>query len=86
MKRTYQLNIINVMADGRVLTYDEFMAQPFVVSVEKNLAFYQLASRVFDPNYYEKERILRAHKKAAERQKELLAQKAAIDKELGISE
>ncbi len=49
--------ITHVMADGKVLSDKEFMAQPYVVVAEDNYDFHVQCNRVFDPNHFEKERM-----------------------------
>ena len=48
--------VTHVMADGKVLTNDEFMSKPYVVVAEDNYEFHVKCNRAFDPNYFEKER------------------------------
>ena len=48
--------ITPVMADGKVLSDEEFMSKPYVVVAEDNYDFHVKANRVLDPLYYEKER------------------------------
>ena len=47
--------ITHIMADGKVLADEEFMAQSYVVVAENNYDFHVQCNRVFDPNYWEKD-------------------------------
>lgn len=49
--------ITHVMADGKALSDEEFMAKPYVVVAEDNYEFHVKCNEVFDPNYWEKERM-----------------------------
>lgn len=70
--------ITHVMADGRVLTNEEFMSKPFVVVAEDNYDFHVRCNRVFDPNYWAKENMRRKWERAERRRAELEAQQAEI--------
>ena len=74
--------VIHVMADGRVLTHEQFMAQPYQVVAEDNYDFHVKCNRVFDPNYYIKEHLRKKLVLAQERRAELEAQQAEIAKKL----
>ena len=63
--------VTHVMADGKVLTHEEFMSKPYIVVAEENYDFHVKCNRVFDPNYYEKERLHRKHILAEQRRAEL---------------
>lgn len=80
MKRK-QVNpkVTHVMADGKVLTHDEFMSKPYIVVAEDNYDFHVKCNQVFDPLYYEKERLRKRQIRAEERRAELEAQQAAIN-------
>lgn len=82
--RQKQINptITHVMADGRVLTHEEFMSKPFVVVAEDNYEFHVQCNRVFDPNYWEKERMRRKWERAEARRAELEAKQAEIAQQL----
>ncbi len=70
------------MADGRVLTNEEFMSKPYVVVAEDNYEFHVKANQVLDPLYYEKERRKKRWERAEARKAELDAQQAAIAAEI----
>lgn len=74
--------ITHVMADGRVLTNEEFMSKPFVVVAEDNYEFHVRCNRVFDPNYWEKEKMRRKWERAEARRMELEAKQAEIARQL----
>lgn len=74
--------ITHVMADGRVLSDEEFMSKPFVIRAEDNIEFLIKANQVLDPNYWEKERRRRKWERAEQRKAELEAQQAAIAREM----
>lgn len=74
--------IIHVMADGKVLTHEEFMAKPYVVVAEDNYDFHVKCSEVLDPNYWEKERMRKQWERAEKRRAELEAQQAEIARKL----
>lgn len=74
--------VTHVMADGKVLTHEEFMSKPFVVVAEDNYEFHVNCNRVFDPNYWEKERRLRKQERAEQRRIELEKQQAEIAQQL----
>ena len=70
------------MADGRALANDEFMREPYIVAAEDNYEFHVECNRVFDPDYYKKEKLKRKYALAARRKAELEAQQAAIASQL----
>lgn len=70
------------MADGRVLTDAEFMNKPYVVVAEDNYDFHAKCNQVFDPNYWEKERMRRKWERSEARRSELEAQQAEIVRQL----
>lgn len=74
--------VTHVMADGKALTHKEFMSKPYIVVAEENYDFHVKCNRVFDPNYYEKERLRRKHILAEQRRAELEAQQAEIAEKL----
>lgn len=80
MKRK-QVNpkVTHVMADGKVLAHEEFMSKPYIVVAEDNHDFHVKCNRVFDPHYFEKERLRKRLIRAEERRAELEAQQAAIN-------
>lgn len=47
-KKRVKPNVINVMADGRVIPDAEFMAQPYVVVAEDNYDFHVKCNRLFE--------------------------------------
>ena len=83
MKRK-QVNptVTHVMADGKVLTHEEFMSKPYTVVAEDNYDFHVRCNQVLDPHYFEKERLRKRQVRAEERRAELEAQQAAISVEL----
>ncbi len=83
MKRK-QINpqITHVMADGKVLSDEEFMSKPYVVVAEDNYEFHVKANRVLDPLFYEKERARKRWERAEKRKAELEVQQAAIAAEM----
>lgn len=74
--------VTHVMADGKVLTHEEFMAQPYKVVAEDNYDFHVKCNQVFDPNYHEKERLRRKFMLTEKRRAELEAQQAEIAAQL----
>lgn len=74
--------VTHIMADGKVLTHEEFMAQPYTVVAEDNLDFHIKCNQVFDPNYYAKEHLRRKYMLAERRRAELNAQAAEIAAQL----
>ena len=58
------------------------MSKPYIVVAEENYDFHVKCNRVFDPNYYEKERLRRKHILAEQRRAELEAQQAEIAEKL----
>lgn len=82
-KKRVNPTVIHVMADGRVLTHEQFMAQPYKVIAEDNYDFHVRCNQVFDPNYYVKEHLRKKLMLAQERRAELEAQQAEIAKQLG---
>ncbi|MCM1296898.1 MAG: hypothetical protein NC311_15270 [Muribaculaceae bacterium] len=82
--RKKQINpqITHVMADGRTLSHEEFMSKPFVVVAEDNYEFHVQCNRVFDPNYWKKERMRRKWERAEARRAELEAKQAEIAQQL----
>ena len=74
--------VTHVMADGKVLTNDEFMRKPYVVVAEDNYDFHAKCNRAFDPNYFEKERMRKRWERAEARRAELEAQQAEIARQL----
>ena len=81
-KRRINPIVTCVMADGRVLTYDEFMSKPYVVVADDNYEFHVKCNREFDPNYWEKERMRRKWERAETRRVELEARQAEIARQL----
>lgn len=74
--------VIHVMADGKVLTHEEFMSKPYIVVAEDNYDFHVRCNKAFDPNYYAKEALRRKHMYAEQRRAELEAQQAEIAEKL----
>lgn len=70
------------MADGKVLSHAEFMSEPYVVVAEENYEFHVKCNTVFDPNYWEKERMRKKWERAEKRRAELEAQQAEIARQL----
>lgn len=70
------------MADGKVLSDEEFMSEPYVVVAEDNYDFHVKANRVLDPLYHEKERARKRWERAEKRKAELEAQQAQIAAEM----
>ena len=70
------------MAGGKVLSDDEFMAQPYVVVAEENYDFHVQCNKVFDPNYWEKERMRRKWERSEARRAKLEAQQAEIARQM----
>lgn len=83
-KKQANPTIIHVMADGRVLTNEEFMAKPYDVCVEKNYDFFVRCNQVLDPNYWEKERLRKKWERAEARRAELEAQQAEVARNLAL--
>lgn len=81
-KKQVNPQITHVMADGKVLSDDEFMAQPYVVVAEENYEFHVQCNRVFDPNYWEKERMRKKWERSEKRRAALEAQQAEIARQL----
>lgn len=82
--RQKQVNpqITHVMADGKVLTNEEFMSKPYIVVAEDNYEFHVRCNRALDPNYWTKERMRKKWERAEARRAELEAQQARIASEL----
>lgn len=81
-KKRVHPTVVNIMADGRVIPDEEFMAQPYKVVAEDNYDFHVKCSRVFDPNHYKKEALRRKYILAEQRRSELEAQQADIAAQL----
>ena len=74
--------ITHVMADGKVLSHEEFMAKPYIVVAEDNYDFHVKCNQVFDPNYFAKEQLRRKFEFAEQRKLELQQQQAKIAEQL----
>ena len=74
--------VTHVMADGRVLTHEQFMAEPYVVVAEDNYEFHVKCNQVFDPNYWTKERMRKKWERAEARRAELESRQAEIVRQL----
>lgn len=81
-KKQVKPAVVNVMADGRVIPDEEFMAQPYEVAAENNYDFHVKCNRLFDPNHYAKEVLRRKYILAEQRRAELEAQQAEIAAQL----
>ena len=81
-KKRVQPTVTQVMADGKVLTHDQFMAEPYEVVAEDNYDFHVKCNRAFDPNYHAKERLRKKLVFAEKRRAELEAQQAEIAAQL----
>ena len=81
-KKQVNPQITHVMADGKVLSHDEFMSKPYVVVAEDNYDFHVKCNEVLDPNHWEKDRMRRKWERAERRKAELEAQQAAIAQQL----
>lgn len=81
-KKQVNPQITHVMADGKVLSHAEFMSEPYVVVAEDNYEFHVKCNTVFDPNYWEKERMRKKWERAEKRRAELEAQQAEIARQL----
>lgn len=84
--KTVNPKITHVMADGKVLTNEEFMSKPYIVVAEDNYEFHVRCNRVLDPNYWAKERMRKKWERAEARRAELEAQQARIASELSAIE
>ena len=82
MRRTYELNVTHVFADGRVMTDEEFFRKPYEVVAENNYDFLLKANRVLNPTYEQREHLRRKWERAEARKAELIAQQLAIAKQL----
>ncbi len=82
MRRTYELNVIHVFADGKAMTDEEFFSKPYEVVAENNYEFLLKANRVLDPTYEQREALRRKWERAEERKAELYRQQAEIAKQL----
>lgn len=83
-KARYNFKTTHIMADGKVLTDEEFMAQPYVVEYEKNKEWYAEVSRTFDPMYSKRELAKIEVERTAKRKEELEAQILKIREELAL--
>lgn len=81
-RKQIEPTITHVMADGRVLTQEQFMSEPYVVVAEDNYEFHVQCNRVFDPTYWEKEKMRRKWERAEKRRAELERQQAAIARQM----
>ena len=81
-RKRIQAQVTHVMADGRVLSDEEFMAKPYVVVAEENYDFHVKCNRALDPNYYAKEHLRRKFILAEQRRAELEAQQSKIAQQL----
>lgn len=81
-RKRIQPQVTHVMADGKVLSDEEFMAKPYVVVAEENYDFHVKCNRALDPNYYAKEHLRRKFVLAEQRRAELEAQQAQIVQQL----
>lgn len=81
-RKEFNLQLINVFADGRIVTGEEFMAQPSVLSGEKNIELLRDGAIMFDPNYRAMEQAKRRFVRTEARKRELEAQQIEIDTEL----
>ena len=83
MKRTYNIEVTHVFADGSVMTDKEFFRKPFEVVAENNYELLVKCNRVLDPNYERKEHLRRRFQRAEERRAELYLEQQRIAEELG---
>ena len=81
-KKRVQPTVTHVMADGKALTHEQFMAEPYEVDAEENYDFHVKCNRAFDPNYYAKEGLRKKLVFAEKRRAELEAQQAEIAAQL----
>lgn len=81
-RKQIEPTITHVMADGRILTNEQFMSEPYVVVAENNYEFHVQCNRVLDPTYWEKEKMRRKWERAEKRRAELEAQQAEIARQL----
>lgn len=77
-----KFNKTHVMADGKVLSDEQFMAKPYVVDYDKNKKWYTDIAVVYDPLYSKKEMVKIEVARAAKRKEELEAEMVRIRKEL----
>lgn len=81
-RKQIEPQITHVMADGKVLSHEEFMSKPYVVVAEENYEFHVKCNQVFDPNYWAKNRMRKKWERAEARRAELEAQQAEIARQL----
>lgn len=71
MRRAHNINVTHVMADGKVLTDEQFFAHPYPVIAEENYDLLKESNLVLDPNYLCKDALRRKYERAEARRKEL---------------
>ena len=77
-----KFNKTHVMANGKVLSDEQFMAKPYVVDYNKNKKWYTDMAVVYDPLYSTKEMVKIEVERTAKRREELEAEMIRIRKEL----
>lgn len=81
-KRSEDCNITHVLADGRVMTNEQFMAQPFKVDRSNNEEFFSNAEIALNINFISPRNLGKHKEYVAERRIELEAELHKIRKEL----
>ena len=83
MKRTYNIEVTHVFADGKVMTDKEFFSKPYEVKAEDNYELLMKCNQVLNPDYEKQERLRRRFQRAEERRAELYLEQQRIAEELG---
>lgn len=83
-KARFNFKKTHIMANGKILTDEEFMSQPYVVEYEKNKEWYADVSRIYDPMYSKRELAKIEVERTAKRKEELKARMCKIREELAL--
>lgn len=77
-KNIHNFTITHTLADGTVISDEEFMAKPFVVNAEINKQVFDDIKLILMPEHIKQQRQLEKMKKTQQRREELLKELAEL--------
>ena len=77
-KNIHNFKITHIFADGKVLSDEEFMAKPFVVSAELNKEVFDEIKIILFPEHIKKQKQIEQLKKTQQLREKLLTELANI--------
>ncbi|MGN0960621.1 MAG: hypothetical protein ACI4PF_00310 [Christensenellales bacterium] len=77
-KNIHNFKITHILADGTIISDEEFMAKPFVVRAETNQQVIQDIMMILMPEHIKQQKQMERYRKDKERREKLLLELASI--------